>query len=119
MAKIKVLPCEILKSHFGDCSNGGMSSKYDEVYLIHPEGFLEVEDTDPRLVILEKRKLWGEKHYFIRPVVDVPSGNVGYMASGCFIHTSDSRFSNYCETSYAIPFHDRTETQKEYDMLSH
>lgn len=109
MAKVRVLSCEIFKSNLGDCSNGGISSKYNEVYLIHPEGNMEVEDDDPRLVELVKRELFGgEKHWYIKPYEKEKSGK-WWMFGGTFIYSSDSRFSEYCETDTAMKFFDRHE----------
>ena len=118
--KERALTCEIFKSHFGDCSNGGISSKYNEVYLLCPQGNVEIDLDNPpeNLVKLERRELWGEKHYYIRPYKDCPSNKVGYMMGGTFIYTCDSRFSEYCEIHNAIQFNDRTETQRECNMYS-
>ena len=107
----KALVCEIFKSHLGDCSNGGVSSKYREVYLLCPQGNIPIDLDNPpeNLVKLEKRELWGEKHYYIRPYEDCPSNKRGYMAGCTFIYTCDSRFSEYTGMHSPIAFHDRTE----------
>lgn len=107
MEKVRVLRCEVFKSHFGDCSNGGISSKYNEVYLICPEGNMEVDADNPRLVELVKRELGGEKHWYIKPYET--DTKKWWMFGGTFIYSSDSRFREYCETDTAMKFHDRHE----------
>lgn len=47
--------------------------------------------------------------------VKAPDG-LPYMAGGCVVYTSDSRFRELSE--YPLSLHDRTESQKLYDLLS-
>lgn len=115
MTQKKALPVEIFKNGWGDCSNGGVSSRHNEVLVLCDEGFIPVDMDNPpdNLCVVEKRILWGEKHYYVRPYAE-PSG-VGWMYGGCICDTSDSRWSRLTEVGYPLKLHDRTETQEEYD----
>jgi hypothetical protein len=108
----------------GNCSAGGISSRCESVTLVG-DGIDEIFDADAEApaVVLRKRVIGGEVVVNAEPLKPRPAGNVGYMAGGTFIHTSDSRFgealrklghSGYC----AISLHDRSETQEQYNQLS-
>lgn len=107
---MKALPIEVYRRRGVDCSNDGISSKFDTLLLVCDEGFLDVDENDPpeNLVRMVKRYLFGQDVYSIRPWQD-PVG-VGWMFGGNFAHTSDSRFSRMCGGQYgAIAIHDRQE----------
>lgn len=117
---LKALPCSIYEDKaIGNCSNDGISAKYDKVLLIMPEGFVDIDPDDipENAVKLVRRELWGEDHFYIRPVKDCPRGQAGYMAGGCYVSTSDARFRRYCG-SQILPLFDRTETWKQYEAYS-
>ena len=64
-------------------------------------------------------------HRFIRGdyvhielVEPCPAGLIGYMYDGRLLYSSDSRWNKLVGHSYPVCFHDRTETQEVYDMLS-
>lgn len=58
-----------------------------------------------------------------RPIEKPPEGHVGWMDGGCFISTSDSRFTRAVEHILghnfygAIPLHDRSESQELYNSM--
>jgi len=60
-----------------------------------------------------------------RPIGDPPKGHIGWMAGGCYVSTTDSRFTEAVEHILghrfygAIPLHDRSETQELYDSMWH
>ena len=115
---MKALPCEIYKSKkLGDCSNGGISSRYNEVLLLCEEGFIDVDRDNPpdNLCKVVTRDLGFTVHTHIEPVAKAKG--VGWMAGGTLVYSCDSRFHRMCG-DYALSLHDRTETQKEYDMYS-
>ena len=116
----KALRVGIYKNRSSDCSNGGISSKFDDVLVVCDEGNYEVDLDDPpgNLCVLEKRILWGEKHYYIRPYAK--ASGVGWMYGGCIVESSDSRWARLLgeKTGRPLHLHDRTETQAEYDALS-
>lgn len=117
MSKVKVLPVDVYRSARRggyDCTNGGVSSRFDSLYLICDKGWLEVDDTDERLVKIETMRFGGNTYQHVVPVNDRHKRAVSYMMGGNYISTSDSRFPS----DYPIPVHDRTETQEGYDVLT-
>ena len=83
-----------------DCTNGGVSSKYDELLIIG-EGIDPVsEETDQEKVVQLKNRLG---HYFVEPI-NVKRHS---MMGGNFVYCCDSRFREIC--GYPIPIHDRIE----------
>ena len=118
MAKERALPVEIYKCHYGDCSNHGISSRHSEILVLCPDGFIEVDMDNPpdNLCVVEKRILWGEKHYYVRPYAE--ADGVGWMYGGCLVDSSDARWHKLTGIDYPLHLHDRTESQELYDMLS-
>ena len=121
---MKAISAQIFKPSYGDCSNGGISSKYDEVLIEHPQGWIEVDESDPpeNLCIVIKRFLFGRNYYHIEPIRPRDRGSAGYMYGGTIVYSSDSRFRELTDREFgcgALPLHDRQETQELYDMLSH
>lgn len=110
-----------------DPSNGGISGRLDEIEVFAAEVSDEeiaewCFNNDKRIedvCRLNKRMLWGEKHYFIEPVVK-PKHTVGPMFGGSFADTSDGVWAEILgeRTGRPIPIHDRFETQEQYDALS-
>ena len=113
---MRALPLEIYKSNFGDCSNGGISSRHKEILLICPEGHVEVDEANPpeNLCKLVTRDLGFTVYKHVEPVAKAKG--VGYMAGGSLVYTCDSRFRRMSE--YPLVLHDRTESQDMYDRLS-
>ncbi len=100
-----------------DCSNGGVSAKFDEVTIVNVEGPYDPTPTAPAVMLVPGA--------FAGTALVVPyhkpEGYVGPMMGGTYVATSDSRFSSAVErlTGHpfygAVPFHDRFETQEQYD----
>jgi hypothetical protein len=105
---------------FGDCSNGGISSRYSRVTVIglgkDAEIFEPTEDAPA--VRLVKRKIGGKVVVHAEPVEGLKSGNIGWMAGGSYVSTSDSRFCRAVGFYGAVSLHDRQETPEMYDQLS-
>ena len=102
----------------GDCSNNGISAYYDKVvcyFLENNETVGSIENPEPNAVVFVPRMLWGEKHYYFQPVAKVPSNHIGYMASGVYVGSSDSRFIELTTGYEILPLHDRTESQQLYN----
>ena len=118
MRKVKALSVEIFKNHFGDSSNGGISSRFTEILVECPDGNREIDLDNPpdNFCVVEKRILWGEKHYYVRPYAK--ADGVDWMYGGCIVDTSDSRWSRLIEVGYPLHLHDRTESQELYDRMS-
>jgi hypothetical protein len=118
---ISALRCSILEpKDIGNCSNNGISSQYKDIILIGVEdGNTEVDELNlpDNACQLVKRVLFSERHDYIVPCKPIEDGNVGYMASGCYVTTSDTRFQEYTG-SEILPLFDRQETQRQYDTLS-
>ena len=116
---MKALPIGILENkRIGNCSNNGISARYDEVLLICEEGFIDIDEENPpeNAVKLVVRNLWGEEYKHLEPLRPVAKGCVGWMAGGSYASCSDSRFSRI--SKYPLPLHDRQEGQALYDALS-
>lgn len=113
---MRALPLEIFKSNLGDCSNGGISSRFNEILLICDEGFINIDENNPpeNLCKLVERDLGFTVYKHIEPVAK--ANGVGWMAGGTLVYTCDSRFRRMSE--YPLVLHDRTESQEEYDVLS-
>ena len=113
---MKGLLCFIYENKsFGNCSNGGISSKVKSVILTGKRiaQIFEPDDDKPE-VRLEHRLVCGRPYLTAYPVEPIKKGNIGYMCGGCFIYTSDGRFP----ASYPIPLHDRQETLEQNERLS-
>lgn len=116
---MKALSVDVYRANRCDCTNGGISSKYDRLYVLCEDGNYTIPDDDPpeNLARVNKRHLFGQDVYSIEPVV-APDG-VGWMMGGNYAGTSDSRFSRMVGgLNVAIPIHDRQESQELYDALS-
>lgn len=100
-----------------DCTNGGVSSKYNEFVLVDPmlDEVFESNSKRPALKIV-RRTIGYNIYVHAEPLEACPSNKVGYMAGGNFVYSCDSRLHSICP--YPIPVHDRTETQAQYDRLS-
>lgn len=116
---MKALPISVYKDRGGDCSNGGITSKYDRLLLICEEGYETIDESNPpeNLVKIVTRHLFGREYKHIEPYAATDSNCVGWMDGGCIGYSCDSRFSEMSE--YPLSVHDRQETQELYDMLSH
>lgn len=111
--KIRALTADIYKPIYGDCSNGGISSRFDEVFVECQNGphVLDRNDLPDNFVVAEKNRFG---HVSFRPWAKKEPGNVGWFAGGCFVYASDSRFP----FDYPVALHDRQESQQLYNQLS-
>lgn len=116
MAKIKVLPVNVYRWTLGDCTNGGISGKYDSLYLVCNEGWLEVDEKDERLIKIVTEPAVGRDGTYshVEPVNDPNKKEIGYMSGGNFVYSCDSRFP----FDYPLPIFDRSETFEDYEALS-
>lgn len=117
MRKAKALPIDIYESKsIGNCSNHGISERYNEILLLCEDGFVTVDLDDPpeNLCKVVERFLFGETYKHVEPVAK-PSG-AGWMAGGCYVGSSDSRFNRI--SRYPLSLHDRCESWEMYERLS-
>lgn len=110
MNKIKCLSVNVYRFPFGDCTNGGVSEKFNTLLIPCDDGNETVDLDNPpeNFCVIEKRILWGEKHYYIVPYALKQSGR-WVMMGGNFAFTSDSRFKECAESWQPLPIHDRVE----------
>lgn len=119
MNKARALPVDVFRASRVDCTNGGISSVFNELLVLCDDGFREVDlDNPPRnLVKVVRREFAGRDTYHLEPI-ERPSG-AGWMMGGNYAATSDSRFSRLVGGMYgAVAIHDRQESWEQYDMLS-
>lgn len=110
MNKIKCLSVDVYKFPLGDCTNGGVSGKYGKLLIPCDDGNETVDLDNPpeNFCVIEKRILWGEKHYYIVPYALKQSGK-RVMMGGNFAFTSHSCFKECAESWQPLPIHDRVE----------
>lgn len=92
-----------------DCSNGGISSWADRVCITNVAGPFSPSAEYPAVLLVK-----GPLNSVHLVPAELPSDSVT-MAGGCFVHTSDSRFSQAVEKLLghrmygAVALHDRVE----------
>lgn len=127
------LPCSVYRdSELGDCTCGGASSRWNDLYLcrdyVTEDDVLEYceenncMDEVERFVQTETRKLFGTRIY--KNIKLVFEGRqkirhmLGGMSGGNLLYSCDSRWEEITGCPYPLSIHDRYETQEQYDMLS-
>lgn len=112
---MKALPINVYRQptdpFFGDSTNGGITSRFDRLLLIHSEGFIDIDPENPpeNAVVLVERFICGREYKHIEPLASPK--HLGWMAGGNIAYTSDSRFPS----DYPLCVHDRQETQEQYN----
>lgn len=110
---VRALSVEIFEGKLiGNCSNDGISSRFQKVLIQCEDGNVDVDLDNPpeNFCIIAER--CGYK--FVRPYAN-PTG-IGWMAGGTLVYSCDSRFAEISE--YPLSLHDRQETKELYDLLS-
>lgn len=104
----KAISVKIYKPDYGDCSNSGISHRFNEVLIEHPEGWIEYDPDNPpeNLCKIVRRNLFGRDFVHVEPVAR-PEG-CGWMFGGCLAYSSDARFQEI--SHYALQLHDRQES---------
>lgn len=111
---MKALPILVYRTNrLGDCTNGGISSRFDRLLLVCDDGFIDIDADNPpdNLVVVISRRFGNEEYKYIEPYAK-PT-HLGWMHGGNIAYTSDSRFPS----EYPLCVHDRQETQEQYDAL--
>lgn len=97
-----------------DCTNGGISSIYDTLLMLCPDGYKEVDGTEPNLVRVVTMKLGSREHKYLEPVNGKRSDAAGWMSGGNIGYTCDSRFPS----QYPLMIHDRQEPWEQYYAIT-
>ena len=114
---MKALNILIYKFPLGDCTNRGISSKFNDLLLTCDKaGGKDIDEKNPpeNLCKLVTRNIAGKEYKYIEPVKPVKKGNVGYCSGGNIAYSNDARFPS----DYPLSIHDRQDTQEQYDALT-
>ena len=94
----------------GDCTNGGISSRYDSLCVVNVDG--PFEPSERACAVMLCKGAYGSKNIKPAKLVDgvwVVDTDKAYMAGGNFADACDSRFSAAVGFYGAVSIHDRTE----------
>lgn len=111
---IRCVRAEIFRWKLGDCSNGGISSRFDDVLIPCKNGPVDVDLDNPpeNLVKVVRRKLFGREYVHLEPYNDKGKW---WMAGGTYVHSCDARFGEIINNGgYPVGLHDRTEEHAEF-----
>lgn len=111
MKKVKGLALYVYRWSLGDCTNNGISSRYDKLILIGddvegPET-VDLDNPPENVVTIVKRRIFGREEYLHLEPLDghFNGGGKWYMDGGNVAYSSDSRFPS----RYPLTIHDRHE----------
>ncbi len=95
-----------------DCTNGGISSRYEQLLLVCEDGHIKIDESNPPENLVKVCDRNGYK--FLEPIARPE--HLGWMFGGNIAYSSDGRFSELA--GHPLPIHDRQETQELYDLLT-
>lgn len=115
--KIRCLSVDVYRSPSGDCSNGGVSSRFRSLLLYCPDGpesFDSDVETPMNFCFVRHHHYTFGDYGEIVPACVLSSGRIvarphHYMFGGNIGYASDSRFTNLAGTFYPLKIHDRRE----------
>ena len=116
--KIRYLDVDVYRRHSGDCTNGGVSSYFNQLLVACPNGpwtFDSDREIPLNFCMVEKRNFHdGLSNVRIVPATINESGEVvkrpgWWMYGGNIAEASDSRFSEMAGHYYPLKIHDRRE----------
>ena len=109
--KIKAIMAYVYKNElFNGCANGGISERYDKMYVVCKDGYIDFDsDNLPENIVELKSR---GNYRYAEPLVPVSKGNVGWMDGGAVLHSSDSRFGGM-----PVMIHDRQESYALYNSM--
>lgn len=116
---MRAISVDVYRHGEDDCTNGGISSKYDTLLCLCDDGPYHIDMSNPpeNLVKVVRQELFGQEIYYVEPVADPVE--TGWMMGGNYAASSDSRFPRLVGDMYgAVAIHDRQESQELYEMLS-
>ncbi len=105
----------VFRSRLGDSSNGGLSSRYDEMLLVAEGEQPPLGNTLPVLWVVRRWAGTANEYVHAEPEHRPGEKRVGWMAGGTHVYSSDSRYRQVTGVSYPIQLHDRSETQQQYN----
>lgn len=114
---MKALPINVYRHGNYDCTNNGISSRYNSLLLICDDGYIDIDENNipENAVKIVERNLFDKVYKHIEPIAKATQ--LGYMDGGNIAYSSDSRFREFSD--YPLKIHDRQESQELYYMLSH
>ena len=114
-----MLGINVLRNNsFGDCSNNGVSARYNRLQMITESEMLGFTGEKKNVVVKIDRVLFGKIMPVLVPLEvykEYKTNKLPISFGGNFGYTSDSRFG----FDYPLPIHDRVESWEEYEALSH
>lgn len=109
--KAKAITINVYRDSSGDCTNNGISNRYNELLILCPTGYINVDLDNPPENLVEVRtkttSVTGKEYKYISPITECDEGFVGWMAGGNIAYSSDSRFRELSD--YPLAIHDRQE----------
>ena len=111
--KINCLSVGVYRSRLGDCTNGGISSRFDELLVFchdGPRSFFSEHELPLNFCTVER--CYGVAH--IVPAMVTEDGQIvprpgWWMFGGNIADTSDSRWRELTYLGYPLHIHDRKE----------
>lgn len=102
---VKGISGYVFRSSLGDCTNKGISSDHDRLYIVSDDGWSVL--TDIRECVTVERRIIGHSEYVnVRPVY---KADRWYMSGGNYLFSSDARFKEATGVDYPVAIHDRYE----------
>ena len=95
----------VLRSALGDCTNGGVTSRFASFVLVG-EGVAEIFEADAKTPMLVATRSPSGRGWYAALPDEVQAGR-WFMHGGNYVETSDSRFTDHF--GGPIRVHDRTE----------
>ena len=109
---MKAIKIYIFKNDlYKNCPAGGISERYDALYFICDDGYIDIPDDNvpENTVVFVKRTIGGKACGYLRPY-HKPNDEVPfYSFGGAYGATSDGRFTKVTQIYGAVPIHDRLE----------
>lgn len=114
---MKAISINVYRHGNYDCTNNGISSRYNSLLLICDDGYIDIDENNipENAVKIVERNLFGNVYKHIEPIAKATQ--LGYMDGGNIAYSCDSRFREF--SAYPLKIHDRQESQEVYDILSH
>ena len=110
---MKAISIRVFKNDmYKDCSARGISERYDDLYFICDDGYIDIPDDNIRCwntVVFARRTMAGKECGYLRPYHKPEDEVPFYSFCGAYAATSDDRFNKVTQIYGAVPIHDRVE----------